>query len=290
VLLGVALVLMFHFNGNSVDVPVFSRSLFHWIAHRWQNTENMSHAWIIPLVSMLFVWRQRHAFRDAPRQVASLGLGFLMLSLAMHWLGIRSQQTRLSMFSLIGCLWSIPFYLYGRPIARRLVFPCAYLLFCVPWSFVDVIAFPLRYYATIVSTALLNGLGIACTRIGTGIVTTAGVQVDVADPCSGIRSLMAILALTAAYAYLTQNGLVRQWILFSLSVPIAMAANIGRIVLLVGTYNVVTNERFRQWIHDLSGYGVFFCAILLVMGTAALLEFNWKTRFTAWKEKHKPHN
>ena len=119
-------------------------------------------------------------------------------------------------------------------MARQLIFPVSYLTFCIPLSFLDAMTFPLRLFASAVSAGILNGLGIATVRTGAAIhsAIAGGFSFEIADPCSGLRYVLAMTALTAAYAHFVQKGAIRQWLLFLSAFPLAVAGNIVRIVMI----------------------------------------------------------
>jgi len=150
----------------------------------------------------------------------------------------------------------------------------AFLGFAIPASFLAQAMFPLRLSGSVVATEILNGLGIPTVREGTAVFSTAGqgFALDVADACSGIRSIMALMALTAAYAYIFRKSNVERWLLFLMSVPIAAAANIGRIVTIALVAAGLGQEIGMKVYHDYSGYLVFVLAVLLVIGTNALMD------------------
>lgn len=284
-LLIVSLVALYGVQGNTQEVHQHGRSAIGWMVKRWSGSGgDLSHGWIIPLVSLYVIWRRRSALAAAPKAGLRSGYAVVALALLLHWIGVRAQLTRLSLFSMIVLLWGMPLAVYGWGAARQLVFPCAYLLFCIPFSFLNSMTVPLRLLASSVSAHLLNGLGIAATRAGTAIYSAAGggFNFDVADACSGLRSLIALSALTAAYANLTQKGLVRQWILFLAAAPLAIVGNITRIV----TVALVAQSFGLDWAmrvyHDLSGFIVFAVAILLMMALGRVLDYDaseWRQRW-----------
>ncbi len=201
------LFMLFHMLGNTVE-NVNSRSAFQWMVARWNDTisfgADYSHGPVIPLVSIGVLWYRRKEIFDTPKALDWRGLVIVIGALLLHWLGAKMQQTRFSLMSLILLIWGIPFYLFGWQLAKRLIFPCSFLIFCIPLNFLDVIAFPLRIFSTKVSVAMLNDVGIEAARSGTAIlIPSMPTGMDVADPCSGLRSLLALTALTAIYAYFT---------------------------------------------------------------------------------------
>lgn len=279
---------LFHFQGNTTDVRAFGRSALAWMIERWDDddgTGDYSHGWLVPFVSAFVIWFKRKELGAAPKSVSRVGLSLVVTALLMHWLGAKAQQTRLSLFGLALLIWSIPFYFYGWRTAKLLIFPCAYLIFCIPLNFLDSLTFPLRIFATVISTAMLNGLGIAAERSGSAIYSMAagGFSFDVADPCSGIRSLLALTALTAVYAYFTQKTLLRKWLLFLSAIPLAIVGNIARIVVVAIVAEAFGEQLALGLFHDYSGYVVFSVAIGLMLGVGAMLNTNFREARARWK-------
>ncbi|MEI6167036.1 MAG: exosortase/archaeosortase family protein [bacterium] len=270
--------LLFSADGNNEEVLSQGRSAVGWMIGRWEWAgADMSHGWLIPLVSLYMVWCKRHELRDVPKLLSWAGFSVVLFALLLYLGGLRVQQTRFVLFALIGLLWGIPFFLYGKQVAKILLFPCAYLIFCIPMTFLDSLTFPLRLISSSVSVALLNGFGISVTRLGTAIHVNAGegFSLDVAHPCSGLRYLLAMIALTTAYAYFSQKSLLKRGILSVASIPIAMIGNIARISL-IAVVGVVFGEKFAVgFYHDYSGYVVFAVATLLMLGLGSLLQRPW---------------
>jgi len=280
------LVWLFGFRGNAQEADRQGTSAILWMVRRWRATdENLTLGWIIPLVSLFALWQKRNDLRAAPASVYGGGLVVVVLSLLLHWVGLRSQLTRLSLLALIGLLWGIPSYLWGRSVARILVFPCAYLLFCIPLSFLNNLTVPLRILASSVSVGLLNGLGISAVRQGTAVFSSAGggFNFDVADACSGLRSLLAMAAVTAAYAHFTQRTLVRKWILFLATVPLALIGNVARIVTVGVVAATCSRDAALGVYHTFSGFIIFAVAILLMMAVGSVLNLPLTERLAAWR-------
>ena len=139
---------------------------------------------------------------------------------------------------------------------------------------------------TVISTALLNGLGIAAERSGSAIYSAAagGFNFDVADPCSGIRSLLAMTALTAVYAYATQKTLLKKWILFLCSIPLAIIGNIARITTVALVAKAFGQKVATGLYHDYSGYIFFPVAIGLMVGVGSLLNLDFNRMWNQWKQ------
>jgi exosortase len=285
VLIGFLFVL-FHLFGNTVE-NVNSSSAFVWMVSRWSDKQSFgadySHGFLIPFVSLGILWSRREEIKLAPKQVCLWGLGVIVMALMFHWLGAKMQQTRISLISLILLLWGIPLYFFGWKLAKILIFPCAYLIFCVPLNFLDALSGPLQMVATSMAHGLLNGLGIECERVGTQLMSPF-FRLNVEAPCSGLRSLLAMTALSAVYAYYTQQSFVAKWLLFLASIPIAVAGNIGRIIS-IALVSITAGQQFGTGLHhDWSGYVLFALAISLMIGFGKLLQINYKESFRTWRK------
>ena len=273
--------MLFHMLGNTV-ANVGSRSAFQWMFARWKDTisfgADYSHGYFIPFVSLGVIWYKRKEIFSTEVHTDSRGLAVVIFALILHWLGAKMQQTHFSLASLVLLIWGVPFYLFGLDLAKKLIFPCAYLIFCIPLNFMDIMAFPLRIFSTTLATSMLNGIGIGAIRSGTAIYSSVagGFEFDVADPCSGLRSLLAMTALTAVYAYFTQKTVLKKWILFATSIPLAVVGNIARIVTVALVAEAFGGKLALGIYHDYSGYILFTASITLmvVMGGLLNLEFS----------------
>lgn len=282
------LYVLFHLFGNRVE-NVHSTSAFTWMIARWGDKESFgadySHGYLIPFVSLYVLWHRREALWSAKKEICHWGLVVIVGALMMHWLGAKMQQTRISLIALIGLLWGIPLYFYGWQVAKQLIFPCAYLIFCVPLNFLDALSGPLQRVAVSVGHSAIDSMGIECERVG-NILKSPYFQLNVEKACSGLRSLLAMTALTAVYAFFTQRGLVRQWLLFLSSIPIAVVGNVGRIIS-IALVSVTTGQQFGAGLHhDWAGYVFFSVAISLMIGFGKLLNVNFREFFSKWKKAY----
>lgn len=268
------LVLLYGLNGNAQDLHLYGRSAVRWMVTMWNEPNGQfSHGWLVPLVSAAMLWQRRKAIASAEKRTWAPALVVVIGSLLLYLAGLRIQLTVIAMCSIIGLFWGIPAYLFGPRTARLILFPCAYLIFCMPFGFLDALTFPLRFFSTGLSAAVLNGFGIAVVRSGTSIRSLSGsdLSLDVADPCSGLHSLLSMMAVTAAYAFFFQPSRWRAVVLFLGSIPLALAGNIVRIVTIAVVAEYVGARRALELAHDYSSYLVFAVAISLMIGLGALL-------------------
>ncbi len=272
---------LFHLHGNSQEIETCRRSLFLWLRSRWVG--DYAYCQFLPLASLVAVWWRRKEIAAAPKQGTAWGIPVVILALTIHWMGVLAQQPRLSVAGLILLLWGLPFLLYGYGVARWLIFPCAYLLLAIPLNFIDSMTAPLRLFATSAASGILNGFGLEVQRVGSGLYSGAGnsFAFNVAPECSGLRSLLAMTALMAFYAWYSQKTLVKKWVLFLCCIPVAVIANICRIILVVMAAAFFGQEAAMGLWHDYSGYPIFLISILLMLTFDRLLNTDYRT---LWKK------
>ena len=143
----------------------------------------------------------------------------------------------------------------------------------------EIVTVHLRLFASSAAFALLDGFGAEVIQRGTIIGAADGsFAIDVAEPCSGLRSLFALAALTAGYAYFAQPTWTRRAILFALSVPIAIIGNVVRLMTICIVANCASKEFAMGFYHDYSGYVVFAAAIALMLLASECLNIAFRRR------------
>ena len=235
--------------------------------------EDMSYAWYVPVFSLYVVWRERKAILESIGSPSAFGFILAFPSFAAGFLGIRGHQLRLEIVGFVGLIISLVWIYFGSKTMRRVLFPALFLLFCMPLAtFLDVVTVHLRLFSTGAAYAILRGFGADVVRQGTMIASSTGsFAIDVADPCSGLRSLFALTALTAGYAYFHQPTWLRRGLLFALAVPIAVFGNVARILSIVVVAACCSPDFATGFYHDYSGYVVFFVAIALMLGASGAI-------------------
>jgi exosortase len=206
----------------------------------------------------------------------------------LYWVGVRAANPRVLAVSLPVLLFGLIWYLAGWKWAKGLWFACAFLLFMVPLTFLDtVVAFPLRLFVTTFAVKILNVFGMDVIQNGTAIhsVKNTFEPLDVADPCSGIRSLIALMALTAVYGYTTMDRWWKKWILFLSCIPLAVIGNLARIVTIAFVAQGFGQETAMPLYHDYSGYIVFSLAILCMLAIGTLLNVHYRELIYRWTQE-----
>lgn len=251
-----------------------SREVLSWMAYTFREPrEDMAHGFLIPFFSLWLLLRRRRELAASVGKPSIIGMLCVAVGLILFWTGVRGDQIRVTHLASIWTLWSLSYAIFGRATARLAAFPCVYLLFTVPLSFLDLFTVKLRFVASVAASSLLNGVGIPVERVGTGLhcLSGEGFNLDIADPCSGLRSIFAITALAAAYAYVTQRTLLRKWALFLCSVPIAVIGNIARIFSIAFVARFFGQQAATGFYHDYSGYVIFLFGILLLERAGTLI-------------------
>ena len=229
--------------------------------------EDMSYGWYVPLFSLYVLWTERARIRGSVGNPSFAGIALSVPFILLGFLGARGAQVRLEIVGFAGLLVAATWAFYGRRTAARVLFPAAFLLFCIPLAtFLDIVTVHLRLFASSAAFAILNGFGAEVIQRGTMIGAADGsFAIDVAEPCSGLRSLFALAALTAGYAYFAQPTWTRRAILFASSIPIAIIGNIVRIMTICIVANCASKDFATGFYHDYSGFVVFAAAIALML-------------------------
>ena len=235
--------------------------------------EDMSYGWYIPLFSLYVLWQERRKIVESVGKPSAFGLVFVLPSLFVGFLGIRGLQVRFEILGFIGLLFGLTWTFFGRRTVGSVLFPIGFLLFCLPLhSYLDLVTIHLRLLAVSIASGVLQGCGVEIVRQGTMMASPTGAfAIDIAEPCSGLRSLFAMMALTAGYAYFTQPTWFRRGLLFALSIPIAILGNVARIFSIVIIAATCSSDFATGFYHDYSGYVVFLVAILLMVATGGLI-------------------
>jgi len=254
---------MYHFFGVTdvgYDIQDTTRSAFHWIFERWRGdwraTLYASSQWI-PFASLLLIWLDRRTLASLPRRINRAGFLLIVAALALHWAGVKAQQTRLTILSMIALAWSIPLFTCGWPVARRLLIPCGFLIFMLPLNFFDAAAYPLRIIAASAASVLLNGLGILVEHSGS-IIRAGNVSLNLADQHSGIFAVSAALAFSIFCAGLMRAPWWTRIMIVGASIPLLVLGNIARAILAVLVAKIIDDAAGVVFFGRISGAVVCF--------------------------------
>lgn len=251
---------------------VYWSTLAHLVRQWWQDP-NFSHGFFVPLFSAFVVWQERDRFVRLPLRPSWYGLPMLALGLCVLIVGQMGAELFLSRSSLLLVLAGIVVLFFGWNHFRAAFFPWAMLLLMIPVPSIvfNQITFPLQLLASKVSATVLPVLGVPILREG-NVINLPAMALEVAEACSGIRSLMSLVALAIIYGYLLEKRLWVRWILALASVPIAVAANSFRIIgtgLLVQYWGPEMAEGF---FHASWGWIIFVISLVMLYTLHGLID------------------
>lgn len=236
--------------------------------------EDMSHGWLVPVFSLYVLWTQRAALKEDVGNPSFWGFISCLPCIGLSLLGARGMQVRLEQVGFIGLCMALPWAFFGIRVAKRCVFPALFLLFTVPMTtYLDTVTIHLRLLASGTAFAVLRGFGADVVQNGTAIVSQGAhpFSIDVAEPCSGLRSLVALTALTAAYAWYTQPTWKRRAALFACAIPLAVLGNVVRILSICIVAASASPDFALGFYHDYSGYIVFIVAIACMVACGEII-------------------
>jgi len=256
--------------------------LAQWISPKWYGPLFGAARFSAPFLFVWQVWAVRGRFGALQEQPPASGSVVVAVAMALYCAGIKAAQAHIVAISFILLLYGLALALGGRGVFRVLFFPITFLLLMIPLNFLDeMVGFPMRIFVAQASTALLNWLGIETLRVGTGIYSKV-FRFDVADPCSGIRSLMALTTVTAAYAYVTQKSLWKRWVLFLSAMPLAVLGNMARVVSIALVAQVYGQEVAGSIYHEWSGFILFPVALGTMVILGVMLNFPYRRLWENW--------
>jgi exosortase len=242
------------------------------MAAEWNEFPSLSHGFAVPVIAAYLLWRRRHLLAQAPVEGTIFGLPLMILALAMLVLGSLGGEPFVARLSLPLALFGTVLFLMGPRIAREAWLGIAYLVFMIPLPYVALkaLTYQSRLFDAGITATALRWLGVPVLRDGV-MLHLPNITLEVADDCSSVPAIAALLALGVAYALMQTRP---TWIRVALTlsaVPLALFSNIVRLILTsIGAYlfgPIVLNNT----IHKFSGTTVFLATVVLLVGLDALL-------------------
>ena len=255
----------------AILIGLYARVFPVWLEDLW-NDPNYSHVYIVPIISGFVIWQHRGDLASLPTQGSWYGLSVLLAGLCALILGDIGAETFLMRTSLIVVIAGLVLFHMGRRMLRALAFPLGFCLFLVPMPAIFFYAITARLQNIAAETGAwgLDLLNVPVLLDG-NIIHLSRVTLGVTEACSGIRSLITLVALGVAWAYLMLPKIWMQIVLVASVVPITIFSNAGRIVMtgLVGRWFGV--EYAEGFFHFFSGWLVFVIAILSLLAVHGVL-------------------
>lgn len=246
--------------------------IYYDMFNQWFNEQDNSHCILIPFVSMFLGYRYAKTVTREMIRPYGPGIIFLVISLFFYIISIVGEIALFARIAFITTLFSLALFNLGFDVMRRLYFPLLFLFFMIPIpiTLYNMVAFPLQLFASNVSANIVFGVGIPVIREGNVLHLTNG-SLEVAEACSGIRSLVSYITLAIFFVHLARFSIIKKLIMLCLAVPLALTANIARVsfsCILAHNYGTSVASGF---LHEFSGMAVFIAGIILMLLMSSLL-------------------
>jgi len=247
---------------------------FIWMVDRWSVKDTYySHGFLVPFISLFIVWTKREKLAALKLSPTSWGWVFFGVGILIHTVSELWRVYFTSGFSLILVIVGLILLFLGKKHLKELTFPILFLLFMIPLPLVAIanLSFRLKIFAAKAAVVIIRGMGVPAIREGS-IIRTMHSYLVVEDPCSGIRSLIALIALGALMMYFSQLSKIKKGILLASSVPIAVGTNVIRITALTLVSEIYGSKYASGFFHDTMGVLVFVFAFAGLSLVSKLLE------------------
>jgi len=239
---------------------------------QWRHDENYSHGFAVLPFAVFIGWQRRRQLQQAPLQPTLAGAGLAAASVLLYLAGRFGAELFLTRVSFIGVLAGAIAFVWGRAHLRLLAFPLAFLLFMVPLPAIvfNHLTFPLQLVASSAGELAIRAAGIPVLRDG-NVLQLPARTLEVAEACSGIRSIVTLLMLAVVVGYFTERrALVRVGLALA-AVPIAVLANAVRVAGTGLASEWISPAAADGFFHTFSGIVVFAVALLAFSGVQQLV-------------------
>jgi exosortase len=239
------------------------------LAWTWLNHSDNSHGILVPLVSFFFIWQKKEGLKSATISNSNWGAVILLISMGLYLISYAGAVAVVSRAMIVSSLIGLVMFTLGKEFFSLLAFPLLYLFFMVPVpdTILGLVALPLQLFATKVSTFFIHIFSIPAYREG-NMLYFAQTQLEVAEACSGIRSIMSFGMLSFIFAYMMDKIWWKRIFLILSTIPLALFANIVRVTGTGILAHFYGSKVALGFLHEFSGLAVFGFGFVLL-----LLEF-----------------
>lgn len=242
------------------------------LSAQWWHDPNYSHGFIVPAFVIFLIWQDRSHLARVPRRASWAGLWVICGSLLMLIAGVLAAELFLSRSSLLFLVAGLLILFQGWPRFRAILLPwlMLFLVIPIPAIILNQITFPLQILASKLASFLLASFGVPVLREG-NVIRLPAMSLEVAEACSGIRSLLSLGTLAIVFGYFMERNVVVRALLAIASIPIAVAANALRIVgtgLMVRFWDP---EKAEGFFHVFSGWLIFLLSLGMLLALHQLI-------------------
>jgi exosortase len=246
----------------------------------WWEIPDVSHGFLVPPFAAYLVWIRRKTLCDIKASPTWWGIGLVSAGLFILLLGVYGAELFLSRISLLVVLAGLILTFGGRAFLGELRFALLVLLLAIPIPAIifNQITLPLQTMAAESASALLSTCGVPVLRDG-NVISLPLMKLEVAQACSGIRSLMSLFTVAIFYGYFLEKSVFRRVLLAAASIPIAIVANSLRIFGTGLCVQYWDPDKALGFFHEFSGWVMFLvslgCLYVIHRGISLLPE-RWK--------------
>lgn len=243
---------------------------------QWSTDEDVGHGFFVPVVAGFIAWQRREELLKIKLKPSAWGAALIVWSILQSYVGTLGAELFLQRTSFLIGLVGVLLLTGGVEFVKALAFPLLLLPFMIPIPAViyNQITFPLQLFASSVAETVLNFFNIPVLRDGNVLELASGERLNVAEACSGIRSLLSLTFLSLVYAYFFDKHVWMRWVLLIGTVPIAILANAGR-VTITGMIADVKPELAHGFFHSLEGWIIFLIAFMMLLGLHLVIRKVW---------------
>ena len=246
---------------------------------QWATDENMGHGFFVPVVAGFIAWQRRAELLAAPRKPNGWGVFLVIFAAAEALAGTLGAELFTARLAFVIALVGVILYLGGTRWIRILAFPLLLLPFMIPIPAIiySLLTLKLQMLASQLGEMMISAMGIPVLREGNTLKLPSQ-TLDIAEACSGIRSLMSLAFLSLVYAYFADKRVWMRWALLAATIPIAIGAN-GVRVAVTGWLSEVNTKLAQGAYHETEGYIVFLVAMVALLATHRVISFaakKWK--------------
>ena len=255
-----------HFAWGSALIGVLMAAVYYRVLAKlvtdWWQVPDFSHGFLVPIFAAYLVWTKRTALLETKIAPTWSGIALVFLGLAVLLLGVYGAELFLSRISLVILLAGLVLGFGGWQLLKELRFPLLVLLLAIPIPFIvfNEITLPLQTLASKLASALLPLFGVPVLREG-NVIELPAMKLEVAEACSGIRSLMSLFTLAVFYGYFLDKSNLRRVLLALASIPIAIAANALRILGTGLCVQYWDPDKALGFFHEFSGWVMFLVSL-----------------------------
>ena len=242
------------------------------MAAEWSEFPSLSHGFAVPVISAYLLWRRRDSLAQLPIEGSILGLPLIVFALAMLVVGSLGGEPFVARLSLPLVLFGAVLFLMGGAITRQSWVAIAYLAFMVPLPYLTLraLTYQSRLFDAGITAQALGWLGIPVLRDGV-MLHLPNMTLEVADDCSSVPAIAALLALGAAYSQMQSRPTWIRALLTISAAPLGLLSNIIRLILTSISAYYFGPIALNNVIHKFNGTSVFLATVLLLVLLDTLL-------------------